>query len=187
MSNSNQLDTSMTPRLSFAFPGLRRRPARAMIMSERAQFDLARRLRSDEPPTLGEVFTFLSGLYFRGKLAYAKAFSAAGFRDHAKPRPASAPICRFGSTNCAPSREVDINEDDPRYRKPLAARCEEARPRIAGGRGDRAARQHRDRQVCRSAAGEFRRTPAVSGGFCRTRRHEPRRLAAALRGRSDAS
>ena len=45
-----------------------------MIMSERAQFDLARRLRSDEPPTLGEVFTFLSGLYFRGKIAYANAF-----------------------------------------------------------------------------------------------------------------
>ena len=46
-----------------------------MIMSERAQFDLARRLRSDKPPTLGEVFAFLSGLYFRGKLAYANAFA----------------------------------------------------------------------------------------------------------------
>src|SRR3954453_5322588 len=47
-----------------------------MIMSERAQFELARRLRSDYPPTLGEVFAFLSGLYFRGKLAYANAFAA---------------------------------------------------------------------------------------------------------------
>src|SRR5438874_13574621 len=27
-----------------------------IIMSERAQFDLARRLRSNKPPTLGEVF-----------------------------------------------------------------------------------------------------------------------------------
>src|SRR5688572_14838738 len=49
-----------------------------MIMSERAQFDLARRLRSDQRPTLGEVFTFLSGLYFRGKLAYANAFAPEG-------------------------------------------------------------------------------------------------------------
>ena len=46
-----------------------------MIMSERAQFDLARRLRSENRPTLGEVFTFLSGLYFRGKLAYANVFA----------------------------------------------------------------------------------------------------------------
>src|SRR3954465_5580235 len=46
-----------------------------MIMSERAQFELARRLRSERHPTLGEVFAFLSGLYFRGKLAYANAFA----------------------------------------------------------------------------------------------------------------
>ena len=48
-----------------------------MILSDRAQFDLARRLRSREGATLGEVFTFLSGLYFRGKLAYANAFACA--------------------------------------------------------------------------------------------------------------
>ena len=46
-----------------------------MILSERAQFELARRLRSEDRPTLGEVFTFLSGLYFRGKLAYANVFA----------------------------------------------------------------------------------------------------------------
>jgi hypothetical protein len=46
-----------------------------MILSERAKFDLARRLRSRERATLGEVFAFLSGLYFRGKLAYANAFA----------------------------------------------------------------------------------------------------------------
>ena len=51
-----------------------------MIMSERAQFELARRLRSENRPTLGEVFTFLSGLYFRGKLAYANVFARPAFR-----------------------------------------------------------------------------------------------------------
>jgi hypothetical protein len=40
-----------------------------------AQFDLARRLRT-EGVTLGELFSFISGLYFRGKLAYARAFAA---------------------------------------------------------------------------------------------------------------
>ena len=46
-----------------------------MLLSERAQFALARRLREGEAVSLGEVFTFLSGLYFRGKLAYANAFA----------------------------------------------------------------------------------------------------------------
>jgi hypothetical protein len=45
-----------------------------MLFSDRAQFDLARRLRLDGA-TLGEIFTFLSGLYFRGKLAYSLAFA----------------------------------------------------------------------------------------------------------------
>ena len=35
---------------------------------------LARRLRVDGAP-LGDVFSFLSGLYFRGKLEYARAFA----------------------------------------------------------------------------------------------------------------
>src|SRR5437764_13363888 len=38
--------------------------------------ELARRLRQDSVP-LGEIFTFMSALYFRGKLAYARAFAAA--------------------------------------------------------------------------------------------------------------
>jgi hypothetical protein len=46
-----------------------------MIMSENARFILARRLRNDGLP-LGELFSFISGLYFRGKLAYARAFAA---------------------------------------------------------------------------------------------------------------
>jgi hypothetical protein len=35
---------------------------------------LAQRLRADGA-TIGEVFTFMSGLYFRGKMAYARAFA----------------------------------------------------------------------------------------------------------------
>jgi len=46
-----------------------------MVMSERAQFDLARRLRTEEGAPLGDLFAFMSGLYFRGKLAYARRFA----------------------------------------------------------------------------------------------------------------
>src|SRR5687768_15211714 len=44
-----------------------------VLMNPGAEFELARRLRNDEV-TLGEAFSFLSGLYFRGKLAYARKF-----------------------------------------------------------------------------------------------------------------
>jgi hypothetical protein len=46
-----------------------------MILRPEANFDLARRLQGEGVP-LGELFTFLSGLYFRGKLAYALAFAS---------------------------------------------------------------------------------------------------------------
>lgn len=45
-----------------------------LLLREAADFPLARRLRSDGAP-LGEVFSFLSGLYFRGKLTYATRFA----------------------------------------------------------------------------------------------------------------
>jgi hypothetical protein len=44
------------------------------LMGPRARFDLAARLREEGLP-LGEVYAFISGLYFRGKLAYAQAFA----------------------------------------------------------------------------------------------------------------
>ena len=95
-----------------------------MIMSERAQFDLARRLRSEQRPSLGEVFTFLSGLYFRGKLAYANAFAAEGKTRSSvlviTPTrglvPAATPV---GLADLLEFAEVDIDETDPRYRVPL--------------------------------------------------------------------
>lgn len=45
------------------------------LFNDSATFDLARKLRRKHGATLGEVFSFLSGLYFRGKLTYATAFA----------------------------------------------------------------------------------------------------------------
>ena len=47
-----------------------------MLMRERAQFDVALKLR-EGAATIGEVYSFISGLYFRGKMAYAQAFDNA--------------------------------------------------------------------------------------------------------------
>src|SRR5438034_11059370 len=46
-----------------------------MILRDRATFELAVRLQQQGAP-LGEIYAFISGLYFRGKLAYAEAFAA---------------------------------------------------------------------------------------------------------------
>ena len=45
-----------------------------MLFSPNGQSDLAHRLKHRKA-TLGEVYSFISGLYFRGKLAYAEQFS----------------------------------------------------------------------------------------------------------------
>jgi hypothetical protein len=44
------------------------------VLNQHSRCDLAQRLRGEGAP-LGEVFSFLSALYFRGKLAYAQAFA----------------------------------------------------------------------------------------------------------------
>ena len=95
-----------------------------MIMSERAQFDLAKKLRSDEGATVAEVFTFLSGLYFRGKIAYANAFArvAEGLCGALVITPTRGLVdakTRITLDDLREFAQVDIDEDDPRYRKPL--------------------------------------------------------------------
>jgi hypothetical protein len=91
-----------------------------MLMNPLAPFPLARKLRADGL-SLAEVFTFASGLYFRGKITYARHF--AGPDD----------IVRIITTNAGllpPEHhltvkalrafgEVDISEDDPRFRQAL--------------------------------------------------------------------
>jgi hypothetical protein len=57
------------------------------LASPRASFATAHRLRSPEGLPIGEAFSFLSALYFRGKMTYARRFAAAGW-----PEPASGPI-----------------------------------------------------------------------------------------------
>jgi hypothetical protein len=45
-------------------------------VNPQAAFDLATRLRTPDGVTIGELFSFVSGLYFRGKLSYARRFAA---------------------------------------------------------------------------------------------------------------
>jgi hypothetical protein len=105
--------------LSPAYAGGRRAQ---MLLNGRAEFDLARRLRAADPVSLGEVFTFLSGLYFRGKLAYANAFARPDLSRVLVITPTRGLVpaaTRVTLTDLREFAEVDIEESDPRYREPL--------------------------------------------------------------------
>lgn len=47
----------------------------AQLMSPRAKFALAARYRTPDGVEIGEAFAFMSALYFRGKIAYARRFA----------------------------------------------------------------------------------------------------------------
>ena len=100
-----------------------------IVMSGKATFDLAVQLRGSDGAPIGEVFSFLSGLYFRGKLAYARAFarpadplselSGAGvfiITPSAGLRTPETPVTLAGIRGFA---RVDVAPDNPSYRRPL--------------------------------------------------------------------
>jgi len=88
-----------------------------LLFSPRAGFELARRLRTREGAPLGEVMSFVSGLYFRGKLAYAARFGVPlVITPHSGLRPPDEPVTL---TRLRASARVDIHADNPRYRRPL--------------------------------------------------------------------
>jgi hypothetical protein len=93
------------------------------LLRDTASFPLAARLRDGGAP-LGEVMSFASGLYFRGKEAYARAF--------VRPtRDAPGVFVVTSNRGLVPLDEIvtvrdlrrlatgDIDAADPRYRRPL--------------------------------------------------------------------
>ncbi|MGE5208944.1 MAG: hypothetical protein ACM3KL_06395 [Alphaproteobacteria bacterium] len=95
-----------------------------MILRDQAQFELARKLRGRSGAPIAEVFAFLSGLYFRGKIAYATAFArpARGMPGVLVITPTRGLIDAGTRIRLDDLREfaaVDIHERDPRYRLPI--------------------------------------------------------------------
>ena len=100
-----------------------------MMTSPTASFALAHKLQSREGAALGEVFSFVSGLYFRGKLAYARRF--------ARPPDPSDPIMAGGVLVITPNAGLraadtpvtldsfrgfattDVDVKNASYRRPL--------------------------------------------------------------------
>lgn len=91
-----------------------------LLLNPRAPFALAKQFHSSGL-TLAEVFTFTSGLYFRGKIAYARRF--AGARDVVRVITSNAglvhPETRVGPAEVRAYGTTDIAADDPEFRGPL--------------------------------------------------------------------
>jgi hypothetical protein len=95
-----------------------------LIANPRARFELAHRLQRGEKVALGEIFSFLSGLYFRGKFAYAKKFGR-------PPERAAGSYVITSNRGLIPANEAislktlesfattEIDPDEAGYRRPL--------------------------------------------------------------------
>src|SRR5690242_13901890 len=92
----------------------------AILLRERAEFPLATRLRESGAP-IGDVFSFLSGLYFRGKLSYGRAFAreAAGVLVITPGRGLVSPEEVVTLEDLRDIATVGIAPDEPRFREPL--------------------------------------------------------------------
>jgi hypothetical protein len=98
---------------------------RAGLLQRRdADHDLGRRLHGDEGAPLGEVFAFVSSLYFRGKLAYARAFARpphgqSGIHVITPCDGLRGPESLLRPRDLRRYAGVDVDADEARYRRPL--------------------------------------------------------------------
>jgi hypothetical protein len=99
-------------------------PRYSMLLRQEADFELARQLRNGEA-TIGEVYSFISGLYFRGKMTYAEAFRAA------PPELPPSLVMVPGAGLIPPDTvvnieqlstiaEISVAEENPNFRGPLS-------------------------------------------------------------------
>jgi hypothetical protein len=110
---------------------------RALLLHRpEADHDLARRLRGKRA-ALGEVFSFVSSLYFRGKLAYARAFAqpprgVAGALVITPCDGLSTPESLVDLEDLRRYAGVPVDSGDERYRQPLLRDLRALLPRLEG-------------------------------------------------------
>jgi len=107
------------------------------LLAGDASFELALRLRHDRV-SLGEVFSFLSALYFRGKLTYAKRFAAPppgcpGVWVITPSRGLVDPDVGLTLADLNEFAAVSIDAEDARYAEPLRAAASDLRGKLTRG------------------------------------------------------
>jgi hypothetical protein len=98
-----------------------------LLLNGNSEFEMAQRIRRQGAP-LGELFSFISSLYFRGKLAYAEAFSQSltGFPSTlimTSSRGLLPPQTVIRLDDLVEMSGVPIDPADARYREPLGCGC----------------------------------------------------------------
>jgi len=124
------------PRVFLLSPARCSGPRCRQLVDRRAAFELAVRLRAEGAP-LGEVMSFLSALYFRGKLAYAQRFAAPptgcpGVLVITPGRGLVAPEAAITSGDLRAFGRVPIDAGDRRYAEPLRKGALALRARLPG-------------------------------------------------------
>jgi hypothetical protein len=110
--------------------------ARALqLLCPRAPFAAAQAYRSDQGIPIGEAFSFMSSLYFRGKITYARQFAAAP-ECCAEPRLSAIYVIAPGYGLVPPQwaitsdrmrrlRRIPVDPRNRAYRKPLEEQASE--------------------------------------------------------------
>ena len=114
---------SLPGRIFLLSPAKAGGPRYSLLMREQANFDLAKRLR-EGAATIGEVYSFISGLYFRGKMMYAEAFRAApgGLPPSLVMVPGAGlvpPETIIDAGQLRAIAEISVTENNPEFRDPL--------------------------------------------------------------------
>jgi hypothetical protein len=93
-----------------------------ILLRDQAAFDLAVRLRTPPGVSLAEAFSFLSGLYFRGKIIYARHFAqrkSDAIRVITTSRGLLSPDELVIREDLREFAATPLGLDEPRYREPL--------------------------------------------------------------------
>src|SRR5215471_7221396 len=152
--NIARMKQSVGERIFFLSPAYAGGERARMILRDQAQFPLAGRLRGKRGAPIADVFTFLSGLYFRGKIAYANAFArpprgTPGVLVITPTRGLIDARMRIRLDDLREFAAVDIHENDPRYRQPIERDARRIGEQTAGPERSHSSRQHRYRKICR--------------------------------------
>lgn len=94
-----------------------------MLFNSEARFELAKALRSSEGAPLGDVYSFVSGLYFRGKASYAAKFARSALPPGAWVMTPGGGLCTLDERVTVARLEgwqrVQVSEHNPHFTAPL--------------------------------------------------------------------
>jgi len=162
-----------------------------LLLREEAMFGLAQRLRNGGL-ALGEAFSFISGLYFRGKLAYASTFAnppdgAPGVLVITACGGLMSPDALITQSDLCKISAALVDASEPRYRIPLERDARRLHKQLGKNSEVVLLGSVATPKYVEPLLAIFGDKLVFSRGLCRTWRHEPGRADAAMRARASGT